>query len=61
MQPLETTHTKVIHAMLPIDPSSTANMWTPLEAFFIVYPLRRISYYNRGAERDRLELTQSIC
>jgi len=31
-KPLETTITKVIHTMLPIDPSSTANMRTPLEA-----------------------------
>jgi hypothetical protein len=32
-KPLETAITKVIHAMLPIDPSSTASLRTPLEAF----------------------------
>jgi hypothetical protein len=26
-------HHKIIHAMLPIDPSSTASLRTPLEAF----------------------------
>ena len=50
---LEAGAKKVIHAMLPIDPSSTANVRTPLEAFFIVYPLHCVSYHNRGAERDR--------
>jgi hypothetical protein len=32
-KPLETSHTKVIHDMLPIDASSTARVRTPLEAF----------------------------